>query len=56
MMTYMMLIMIVFAGWVLPLALSIYWISSSLFSIFQTILFRKLPQKGQDKKKVSFRG
>ena len=55
MMTYMMLIMIVFAGWVLPLALSIYWIASSLFSIFQTVLFRKLPQKNYDQKKVSFR-
>lgn len=43
-MTYFFLIMIVVIGWMLPLAMSIYWIASSVFSIFQTFLMRKLTQ------------
>lgn len=56
MMTYMMLAMIVVASWVLPIAMTIYWVSSSLFSVAQTTLFHFLPKKDEEKKRVSFRG
>jgi YidC/Oxa1 family membrane protein insertase len=56
MMTYMMLAMIVVASWVLPVAMTLYWVSSSLFSVFQTSLFHFLPKKDLEKKRVSFRG
>ena len=56
MMTYMMLAMIIFASWVLPVAMTIYWVSSSLFSVAQTTLFHFLPKKDEEKKRVSFRG
>ena len=56
MMTYMMLAMIIVASWVLPIAMTIYWVSSSLFSVAQTTLFHFLPKKDEEKKKVSFRG
>ena len=55
-MTYMMLAMIIFASWVLPVAMTIYWVSSSLFSVAQTTLFHFLPKPELEKKKVSFRG
>lgn len=55
-MTYMMLGMIIVASWVLPVAMTIYWVSSSLFSVAQTTLFHLLPKPTLEKKKVSFRG
>ena len=55
-MTYMMLAMIVVASWVLPVAMTIYWVSSSLFSVAQTTLFHLLPKPELEKKRVSFRG
>lgn len=55
-MTYMMLAMIIFASWVLPVAMTVYWVSSSLFSVAQTTLFHLLPKPELEKKKVSFRG
>lgn len=55
-MTYMMLAMIIVASWVLPVAMTIYWVSSSLFSVAQTTLFHFLPKPELEKKRVSFRG
>ena len=55
-MTYMMLGMIIFASWVLPVAMTVYWVSSSLFSVAQTTLFHLLPKPELEKKRVSFRG
>lgn len=57
MMVYMMLVMVIIAAWVLPIAMSIYWVASSAFSLLQTVLFKVLPSKEdeQQKKKVSFR-
>lgn len=37
-MTYFFIIMIVIIGWMLPLAMSLYWIFSSWFSILQAVL------------------
>jgi len=45
MMTYFMLIMVVFIGWMLPCAMSVYWLASSLFSIVQTFLLDYLKKK-----------
>lgn len=56
MMTYMMLVMIIIASWVLPVAMTVYWVSSSLFSVAQTALFHLLPKPELEKKRVSFRG
>lgn len=56
MMTYMMLAMIIVASWVLPVAMTIYWVASSLFSVAQTVLFSKIAKPLTEKKKVSFRG
>ena len=55
-MTYMMLAMIIVASWVLPVAMTIYWVSSSLFSVVQTVVFHALPKPSLEKKRVSFRG
>ncbi|NLB11588.1 YidC/Oxa1 family membrane protein insertase [bacterium] len=40
-MTYFFLIMIVIIGWMLPIAMSLYWIASSWFSILQAIFMQK---------------
>ena len=37
---YFFLIMIVVVAWSLPVAMSVYWIASSLFSVFQTFLMK----------------
>jgi YidC/Oxa1 family membrane protein insertase len=39
---YVMMFTIVFVGWVLPVAMSVYWIASSLFMVFQTLATRNL--------------
>ncbi len=55
MMTYFFLIMIVVVAWMLPIAMSIYWIASSAFSVFQTFLIQKLTAMS-NAKKASARG
>ncbi len=45
MMMYFFLVMILIIGWSLPIALSIYWISSSLYSIVQTFVLDYLSNK-----------
>jgi len=40
MMLYVMLITVVFAGWMLPVAMSVYWMASSIFSIMQAVLLK----------------
>lgn len=44
-MTYFFLIMIVIIGWMLPVAMSIYWIFSSWFSILQAVLMNRISSK-----------
>lgn len=44
-MTYFFLIMIVIIGWMLPLAMSLYWIFSAWFSILQAVLMNKLNER-----------
>lgn len=47
-MTYVFMVMIVVVGWVLPIAMTIYWIASSLFTVLQSLLFRnKLGMRGK---------
>ena len=50
-MTWVMLVMIVFVGWMLPVAMTIYWISSSLFSILQSVLMQNVKSKPKKPKK-----
>ncbi len=40
--TYVMLIMVVVVGWMLPSAMSVYWIASSLFSVLQAIIMKRI--------------
>lgn len=48
-MSYIFLIMIVVIGWMLPIAMAIYWIASSLFSIVQAIVTQKSTEKAKHK-------
>ncbi len=41
-MIYIMMGTIVFVGWLLPVAMSVYWIASSLFIVLQTLATRNL--------------
>lgn len=41
-MTYVFTVMIIFMGWSLPIAMTIYWIASSAVTIGQTIFIKKL--------------
>ena len=50
-MTWVMLVMIVFVGWMLPIAMTIYWVSSSLFSILQSILMQNIKSTPKKNKK-----
>jgi YidC/Oxa1 family membrane protein insertase len=43
---YIMMLTIVFVGWVLPVAMTVYWIASSLFVVIQTLATRKLMKAG----------
>ena len=55
-MTYVMLFMIVFVGWMLPISMTIYWVSSSIFSILQTLLMQNVsskPKKNKPEEKKS---
>lgn len=49
MMSYFFLIMIIVISWMLPLAMSIYWIASSLYSVFQTLIMHKYTGKMRKK-------
>ena len=50
-MTYVMLFMIVFVGWMLPVSMTIYWVASSVFSILQAILMQNVTAKPKHPKK-----
>ena len=43
---YIMMLTIVFVGWLLPVAMSVYWIASSAFIVLQTLATRKLMSAG----------
>ena len=53
MMTYFFLAMIIVISWMLPVAMSIYWVASSLFSVFQSFLMNKLNNKPVEEEKLS---
>lgn len=48
-MLYVMLFMIVFVGWMLPIAMTVYWVSSSIFSILQSLLMQNAMSKPTSK-------
>lgn len=56
MMTYIFLIMIIVIAWMLPLAMSIYWVASSLFSIIQTFLLQIPSKKKKNQKPIEVKG
>jgi YidC/Oxa1 family membrane protein insertase len=43
---YVMMLTIVFVGWLLPVAMSVYWISSSAFIVLQTLATKNLMKVG----------
>lgn len=50
MIMYVFLVMIVVMGWMMPAAMTVYWIASSIVSITQTVIINKYTSK-QNKKK-----
>ena len=55
MVSTMMLIFIIFMGFSLPVAMTIYWFISSLISVLQTIIIQGILQKKQEKKHVKYK-
>ncbi|MDD2433648.1 MAG: membrane protein insertase YidC [Bacilli bacterium] len=49
--TYVMLIMVVIVGWMLPVSMSVYWIASSLFTCLQTWITKLITDKQKKKEK-----
>lgn len=49
--SYVMLIMVVVIGWMLPISMSVYWVTSSLFTCFQTIVTKKITDKQKRKER-----
>lgn len=55
MVSTMMLIFIIFMGFSLPVAMTIYWFISSLISVLQTFIIQGILQKKQEKKHVKYK-
>ena len=55
MVSTMMLIFIIFMGFSLPVAMTIYWFISSLISVLQTFVIQAILQKNQEKKHVKYK-
>ncbi len=53
--TYVMLIMVVVVGWMLPISMSVYWLASSGFSCLQTLITTQLMRKQQEKERIEKR-
>lgn len=53
MMTYFFLAMIIVISWILPVAMSVYWLASSLFSVVQAFIMNKLNSTPSKEEKLS---